>query len=381
MATYKLNEIVNVIPSYDGKEEKLKLYIRSAKSYYNGVAANERKFVLDILLSNLSGKAIEAVGDVDEIETLDTLVGRLNEKIPEAISYTLAHTQLQKIVQAKNESVNDYATRFEEALNKLKKAATQARGASDITEAIGKTLFIQNMTDKNLRLVAASSNATTTKEIIKYVKEKELILGEKPTQSADNNICGFCSKPNHIEKDCTRRKYAQKLLKITPSDSKTGDRHDGNYRNNFNKPFNNDRRFDNRQSSNDGNRSNNEQQNGQRYNGNGNRNRNYNDNYSNRNSNGYNGRDSNNYRNDDHQNGGSSNSGSSNGNYNGRSGQNYYRGNNRNPDNGTRNNGPTNNQRTTLNSQNSPTTPEDDVQVSLRELRTHAQFHAQNSEN
>lgn len=141
-AKFKLSEIIPVIPSYDGKEEQLKLYIRSAKLYYNGVAETEKPSVLEILLSRLSGKAAESLGEFDEINTLDILIERLNDKIPETVSYTLAHTQLQRLVQLRNESINDYATRFEEALKKLKKATLQVGGGEEITEAIGKTLFI-----------------------------------------------------------------------------------------------------------------------------------------------------------------------------------------------------------------------------------------------
>lgn len=374
MAIFKLNEIVNIIPSYDGKEEQLKLYVKSAKLYYDGVTEAEKPIVLNILLSKLSGKAVEAIGNVDEINTLATLTERLNEKIPEALSYTLAHTQLQKIIQTKNESISDYAKRFETGLNKLKKAALQTNGGMEITESIGKTLFIQNMTNANMQIIAASSNAETTKDIIKYVKEKDLILGKKPTQTETSGTCGFCSKPNHTENECNKRKYAQKLLKITPGDSKN-QRTDGrngrnenrdNYGRNYkssNGTFSGGRSNGNRQfNDGDTNRSNqNRPQNNDRSN---------NGNYRNRG----NGNNQNNH-NDNSENGGNSNE---------RNNQNYGNrnyGNNRNTENTNRNNASTNNQRYTLNSQNTTNIPEDDLQVPLHELQAHAQYHAQNSGN
>lgn len=376
MAVFKVSEIVNIIPSYDGKEEQLKLYVKSAKLYYENVAAGEKPIVLNILLSKLSGKAVEAIGNVDEIDTLDILITRLNEKIPEALSYTLAHTQLQKIVQMQNESINDYAIRFEAGLEKLKRAASQTNGALEITESIGKTLFIQNMNNKNLKIVAASSNASTAKEIIKYVKEKDLILSEKPSHEEASGVCGFCLKTNHTEKECSKRKYAQKLLKLIPDDSKNsrqgGGNNDNGNRNNFNKPyksfnrqFNGDRQFNNNRSYNNGD--------GDRPNNNNNRSQN------NRSHGG-------NFRNQDignhsnHQNGYSGSGNNSNSNYQNGGNRNFS--NNRNTEGGNRNNTATNNnQRITLNSQNDANIPEDDLQVPLRELQAHAQFHTQNSGN
>lgn len=386
MALYKLTEIIPVIPSYDGKEELLKLYIRSAKHYYNGVAENERQPILDILLSRLTGKAAEALGNVDEINTIDIMIERLNDKIPEALSYTLAHTQLQGIIQRGNESVNDYAKRFEETLNKLKRAATQAGGGMDITEAIGKTLFIQNMTNENMRLVAASSNAATAKDIIKYVKERELILNARPTRQMIGGICGFCSKPNHAEAECSKRKYAQKLLKITPNESRNShsdSRNNGNRnRNNFGESFRNDRRFNGNRSFGNNNPQGFRHNNGNGGNNNGSGNGDGNSNNYRNNGNGYQGRNengNNNYRNrnggNNSERGGSYNFGNANNNRGTNNGGNNNRGNFRN------NNHTNDNQRTTLNSQNEPIQAEDNVQISLRELQTHAQFHATNSEN
>lgn len=356
MAKFKLNEIVNIIPSYDGKEEQLQLYLRSAKLYYDNVSNDEKPLVLDILLSKLSGKATKAIGNVAEVNTWEIFKNRLDENIPETLSYSLAHTQLQKVVQSKNESVSDYATRFEGALKKLKKASTQARGNDEITEAIGKTLFIQNMTTKNLRLVAASSDAKTTAEIIKYVKEKELILSEKPNQEENNGFCGFCHKPNHSEKDCNKRKHAQKLLKISPNNSRDTRSDNGNNRRNFYRSSNGNRSNDNRSYNGNNDRPNNEQQSQRSNNGNG-RNRNY-DNNSNGQSNNY--------------------SGGGNSNYNDRNNRNFNRDNR--GGNNNRNNNQMNSQRMTTNSQDPPT-PSNNIQVPLHELQAHAQFHAQNSEN
>lgn len=400
MTTFKVSEIINAIPAYDGKESQLKLYIRSAKLYHNGVSDAEKPIVLDILISKLSGRATEAIGNVDEIDTLDILVNRLNEKIPEPLSYTSAHTQLQKIIQKRGESVNDYATRFEEVLKKLTLAARQTNGGNEITEAIGKTLFIQNMTDKNMRLLAASSNATTTKDVIKYVKEKELILGEKPTHEDASGACGFCHRTDHVERNCNKRKYAQKLLKITPENSPNaqsdanGGGGNGNYNNrplnksNNDRPFNTGRRFNNnRPFNNGGNGSfNNDNDGSQSYKPN---NGNHGNNFQNQNS-GNNNSQSRNYGNNNFQNrnnGQNSNNHGSNSNNNenangARNNQNPNYGNNGNAGsrNNYRNNGQSNN-RMTLNSQNVPNQSEDNVQVPLHELQAHAQFHASDSEN
>lgn len=391
MAVFKLNEIVNIIPSYDGKEEQLKLYVKSAKLYHDNVEANEKPIVLNILLSKLSGKAVDAIGNVDEINTLDILIARLNEKIPETLSYTLAHTQLQRIVQMQNESINDYATRFEAGLAKLKKAASQTNGASEITESIGKTLFIQNMNNKNLKIVAASSNASTAKEIIKYVKEKDLILSEEPSHVEASGVCGFCLKTNHTEKECTKRKYAQKMLKLIPDDSKNsrqdGRNNDNGNRNNFNKPyksfnrqFNGDRQFNNNRSYNNGDGDRQFNNNRSFNNGDGDRPNNNNNRSQNNRSHGGNFRNQDNSNNSNHQNGYSGNGNNSNSNY--QNSGNRNSGNSRGAEGGNRNNNATNNnQRLTLNSQNDANIPEDDLQVPLRELQAHAQFHAQNSGN
>lgn len=268
-------------------------------------------------------------------------------------------------------------------------AAQQANGGTEITESIGKTLFIQNMTDKNMRLLAASSNATTTKDVIKYVKEKELILGEKPTHEDASGACGFCHKTNHTERNCNQRRYAQKLLKISPdnaANNQSDTNNGGNGRNNNNRQFNRsngDRSFNGgRRFNNNGqfNNNNNSSQNYRSNNGNGNNGNNYqnrsngnngNNNFQNRGNN----QNSNNFggnsNNHDNANGNRNNQNSNNGNGNaGNSNRNNYR-----------NNGQANNQRMTLTSQNEHIHLEDNAQIPLHELQAHAQFHATNSEN
>lgn len=387
MATFKVSEIINAIPAYDGKESQLKLYIRSAKLYHNGVSATEKPIVLDILIFKLSGKATEAVGNVDEINTFDILIDRLNEKIPEPLSYTLAHTQLQKIIQKRGETVGDYAIRFEEALKKLTMAARQANGGNEITEAIGKTLFIQNMTDKNMRLLAASSNATTTKDVIKYVKERELILGEKPTLEDASGICGFCHRTDHVEKNCGKRKYAQKLLKISPgntANAQSDANNSGNNKNYNNRPFNKpngDRSFNGDRPFNNGRRFNNNRPFGNGGNGSFGNNNDGSQNYRPNDGNGgSNFRNRNNGQNSNNYGSNSNNNDNANG---GRNNQNPNHGGNGNA--GNRNNykngGQSNNQRMALNSQNVPNQSEGNIQIPLHELRAHAQFHASNSEN
>lgn len=355
---FKASEITGAIPLFSGKEEELETFINVCDGFHNiceeGDDEKEKAILLIIIKMRIVGKALAKIQPTSELKTWQQLRDKLKKIFMKPITYELAQSELATTRQRRNESVESFADRIQNALDKLNVATQSLTSDPNALQALQKTNekqalqhFEQNLFNDDLRIRVESANKDKLSTAILFAKQKEISLKLNTIK-----ICDFCKIPGHVVADCRKKNLGQPQPSTSEQNYRGGNTNSNrNYQNNYQNQnrgnssnqqgynrggFNNNN--SNNYGNNSGNRYNNQNNNGNGNNGNnGNRYNNNNggrygnnDNRSNGNRNTYGNGNSNNYNNSDRNrntndgNRGNYNNANGNGNNNTRS-DTYYR--------------------------------------------------------
>lgn len=354
--TLKIGDILTAIPTFDGSEKDLDTFMNVCQSFDDLLDNDQKEQLPGLIKMRIVGRALARIQPTNELDTWARIKAKLEKTFKKPLTYELAQYELAMIKQKRNESIEQYAERIRNGLEKLNTATqglTKDEGALLALQCTNDKQalqhFEQNIFNDDLRIRVDSANKSTLGEAISFAKQKEISLKLNTTKT-----CDFCKMTGHEIADCRRKNFNQSQ----PGNSGQRYRNDRSLNTNrYNSPFNGtyDSRYNNSNNNNNG-RFNNNTYNGSRYNNNYNNNRygnygnnsynnnngNYRNNYGN-NNNGHNGnRNETLYRDNRTQNYGY--------NGNGRNGpqeqRGYYRNNNGNNNgNNTRNNSENSNSR------------------------------------
>lgn len=316
---FELGDILKTIPPFEGKEKELDTFINICESFYDNASENMRDRLPAIFKMKIIGRALARIQPTSELDTWARIKDKLESTFKKPITYELAQYELAMIKQRRNESIDSYAERILNGLERLNNAAKyiikdEAALPHLITVNKRQALqhFEQNIYSDELRIRVDSANKGSLTESILFAKQKEISLKLNTAKT-----CDFCKMTGHEVEDCRRKNSNQ------PQPNTSGQ----SYRNYNNQNTN---RFNPTNLGNNGrgyfNNNNNNYNNGNRFNNNGNSRFNTNNNSGNNSRYGNNG--NNNYNNTGNRYG--NNNYTNNGNRNGNTNNSNPYGNNRN---------------------------------------------------
>lgn len=354
---FELGDILKTIPPFDGKEKDLDTFINICESFYDVADEDMRERLPGIFKMKIIGRALARIQPTSELDTWARIKTKLESTFKKPITYELAQYEMAMIKQKRNESIEEYAERILNGLEKLNNAAKSlVKDESALPHLImvnsrqALQHFEQNIYSDELRVRVDSANKGSLSESILFAKQKEISLKLNTAKT-----CEFCKMTGHEVADCRKKNSNQPQPSTSGQGyrnynnqnygnqnpnrfSPTGFRNNGrgNYNNNNNN-YNNGNRFNNNNSNPRFNNNNGNNRYGNNGNNNYNTNRYGNNNFNN------NGNPYGNNRNNNFSNNGYGNSNYGNNNYGNNSRNDTYYRDSRMQNNGNGNNNSNNN--------------------------------------
>lgn len=287
MAAFKISHLLTAIPTYDGKEKDLESFINVCQNFYDFMDTSQRAQLIGVIKMRIIGRALARIQPTTDLDTWPKLKEKLEKTFQKPLTYELAQYELTLVKQKRNETIEDFAERIQNGLEKMNKAIQNLTTDEGALHALKNTnerqalqQFEQNIFSDDLRIRVDSANKETLAKAILFAKQKEISLKLNTTKT-----CDFCKMTGHEISDC-RKKNQQQAGTSKQGYRNTGNpntnrytlpnrRYDGNRYNNYNssnyggnygnKPNNN--QFSNpSRPNNNNNFSNNGNTNGYRYN-------------------------------------------------------------------------------------------------------------------
>lgn len=171
----------------------------------------QKPTLLLIIKAKIRGEALVKIAPLTDITTWAALKTKIRNAIRKPVSYEFAQEDLASSFQKRDESIEDYAKRFESKLHKLNEASrslaqTDPEKAILIkaNEKLAISKFEQNIRDNTVRILVTASAKTTLDEAIHIALHREMSEKSKNNKKS----CTFCGLPNHTEDMCRKKKAA-----------------------------------------------------------------------------------------------------------------------------------------------------------------------------
>lgn len=207
-----IRDLTKLIPEYDGAEKNLDIFIKKVNKLWLHIAEyddNDKNQFLLVLQLKLTDKAAEAVQN-NEFNNWENVRDELIEHITPHRNTEKSELKLSSVRQKKDEDIEAYAKRIQEALDTLNRSFPENEQNEVIKRENNRKArksFENGLFNPNLRSKAIAKGSTDLKEAIDYIIEQELRFSElKPS---NNLFCTYCKKNNHLIDQCRLRNANQ----------------------------------------------------------------------------------------------------------------------------------------------------------------------------
>lgn len=207
----KPKDAILAIPVFSGDTKELETFINTCDLYNQLMADAQKPSLLLIIKAKIRGEALAKISPLETITTWAALKTKIRNVIKKPISYEFAQEDLCNAFQKKDESVEEYAKRFKNKLQKLNEASrtlaqTEPEKAILISanEKLAISKFEQNIRDNTVRILVSASAKKSLDEAIQIAMHKDMM--EKTKNNSKS--CSYCGLPNHTEDMCRKKKAA-----------------------------------------------------------------------------------------------------------------------------------------------------------------------------
>ena len=115
----KTNEIVRILPEFNGRNISVNRFIRECKETKNFVNLDERNFFLKLVKSHVAGEASDYL-QFKSFKNLEQLLSELKRVFSPRKNLPQAQTDLVRVKQDSNEKVSEYGLRVTKILQKAR---------------------------------------------------------------------------------------------------------------------------------------------------------------------------------------------------------------------------------------------------------------------
>lgn len=207
----KPKDAILAIPVFGGDTKELETFLNTCDLYNQLMAEAQKPNLLLIIKAKIRGEALAKVSPMESLDTWALLKTKLRSVIRKPISYEFAQEDLCNAFQKKDESIEEYAKRFKNKLQKLNEASralaqTEPEKAILISanEKLAISKFEQNIRDNTVRILVSASSKKSLDETIQIAMHKDMM--EKTKNNSKS--CSYCGLPNHTEDMCRKKKAA-----------------------------------------------------------------------------------------------------------------------------------------------------------------------------
>lgn len=255
---YKLNELCQIIPEYDGDSVLLNTFISSCDAAFQ-VATEEQKYLLTVHLKNkLRGRASQLINS-RELRSWIEIRELLRTHFGDSRDLTSLIYALQQIKQGDNENPQNFVHRINAHNSKLHASINQQNNLSpqeknsqqSLIDKMSLNTLLTGLEPKLGAIIRAGNPKNMIEAAERIRKEYQLSFLEKqshksntnrnPTPSNKNHkTCNYCKKPGHVISECRSKQYNDRNR---PSTSNFNNFRNNNYQRtdssqNFHRPYN-----------------------------------------------------------------------------------------------------------------------------------------------
>lgn len=202
MAYKKTNEIVKIIPEFDGQNISVNQFIRKCKDAENFVDPVDKDFYIRLAESKVIGNARSYL-QCKSFLTLNHLLIELKRSFAPTQNLPQIQTDLARVSQQQNEKVSEYGLRVTKILQKATEYINEhfeisaAKGMVDGSKNVAIECFILGLNEQiNHRMINVKpSSLEVAIDCESYVKQQKELRGD-----SDGHSKAFCrvTETNHI---------------------------------------------------------------------------------------------------------------------------------------------------------------------------------------
>ena len=196
----KINEIVRILPEFNGKNISINRFIRECKEAENFVSPGDKSFFLKIVKSRVTGDANDYL-QFKSFDNLEQLLLELKRVFSPSQNLPQVQTDLARVRQNSNEKVSEYGLRVTKILQKARELIDEnfnplvARGMIEGTTNTAIECFTLGLeSDIATRMIgkqfstleSAISTAITCE---RYVHQRKELHGERADESRKRAHC------------------------------------------------------------------------------------------------------------------------------------------------------------------------------------------------
>lgn len=114
-----------MVPTFDGNQPSLSLFIRACRSAADSVHPGDKVFLTKLIRNKITGNAHVYLQNVNEPESLESLLNLLKSAFSPQHDLSQLQTKLSTVFQEKDETIMEYGIRFSELLRHMLEAINE----------------------------------------------------------------------------------------------------------------------------------------------------------------------------------------------------------------------------------------------------------------